>query len=179
MTLKLTTIALVISAVNILLGTSEYVKYNSRRNAYSFDIQSNYKVKVEEIPNGYQEDFTIFDSTSSVKYLVNVIRMKTYGDEYETLLTDAYKRNYLNTCNCEITESKEQQYKSFKGIRYLKRIEFSDMAFLGYTISTIINDDLFILSYNTVAQNFAKFEAEFEHMANTITFPATSTTIPE
>lgn len=152
------------------LSEEKYSVYKSKNNTYSIEIETSNKVNVEAIPSGYKENFTVLGDNSSVKYVVDIIELKTYGDSYETLLSEGYKQNFLSTCNCTITESKEVKYKSFKGVRYSKKIETPKRTLLGYTVSTIVNDNIFVISYSTTEQNFKKFEKEFEHSINSIVF---------
>ena len=109
---------------------------------------------------------------SSVKYLINIIRVKSlFTNNYEYLKSNEYKHTFTNTnSNCQILEAKEVKYKSFKAIRFLKKITSPQRIFLSYSISTIIDGDLFVISYNTIESNFYKYEEEFNHSVNSIKF---------
>jgi hypothetical protein len=119
---------------------------------------------------GCQNLFTIMHPDSSVKYLINIIRVKPpITTSYEYLKSEEYKNTFSNEGG-KVEEVKEVKYKSFKGVRFLKRIVSPERVFLSYSISTLIEGDLFVITYNTVERNFYKYEEEFNHSVNSINF---------
>lgn len=148
---------------------TKYVTQNCERNKLKIEIGEVYKYKTEIKQDGYQDLFTIMHPDSSVKYLINILRAKSPITSYEYLKSDEYKNSFSESSG-KTEEIKEVNYKSFKGIRFLKRIVTPQRAFLSYSISTIIEGDLFIITYSTIENNFYKYEAEFNHSINSIEF---------
>ncbi|MBC7411940.1 MAG: hypothetical protein H7331_05735 [Bacteroidia bacterium] len=151
------------------LANIKYVVQDCEQNKLSIEIGEIYKYKTEVTQGGYQDLFTIMHPDSSVKYLINIIRAKSPITSYEYLKSDEYKSSFSTTTS-SIEEVKEVNYATFKGIRFLKRITSPQRVFLSYSISTIIQGDLFVITYNTIESNFAKYESEFDHSINSIRF---------
>jgi hypothetical protein len=146
-----------------------YITQDCEQNKLKIEIAEIYKHNTEITQGGHQDSFTIMHPDSSVKYLINVIRAKSSVINYEYLKSDDYKNSFL-TATSKIEEAKEVSYKSFKGVRFLKRIVSPQRVFLSYSISTIIDGDLLVITYNTIEKNFYKYESEFNHSINSIEF---------
>jgi hypothetical protein len=151
------------------LENINYVVQDCEQNKLSIEIREIYKYKTEVTQGGYQDLFTIMHPDSSVKYLINIIRVKSPITDYEYLKSDKYKSSFSDATST-VEEVKEIEYKSFKGVRFLKRITSPQRTFLSYTISTIIEGELFVVTYNTIESNFYKYEEEFNHSINSINF---------
>lgn len=147
---------------------AKYVVQECDQNKLKIEIAEIYKYKTDITQSGCQDLFTIMDTDSSVKYLINIIRAKS-PISYEYLKSDKYKNTFSNGAS-KVEEVKEIKYKSFKGIRFFKRITSHERIFLSYSISTIIEGDLFVITYNTIESNFYKCEDEFNHSVNSIKF---------
>ena len=102
---------------------------------------------------GYQDLFTIIHPDSSVKYLINIIRAKSPITDYEYLKSDKYKSSFSDGTST-VEEVKEVKYKSFIGVRFLKKITSPQRVFLSYSVCTIIKGDFFVVTYNTIESNF-------------------------
>lgn len=140
-----------------------------KQNRLEIEIELIYKHSIDTIQGGYQDLFTIMHPDSSVKYLINIIRTKPPITSYEYLKSEEYKNSFTDTTS-KIEEVKEINYTSFKGICFLKRIISPHRVFLSYSISTIIEGDLFVITYNTIESNFHKYEDEFTRSVNSIKF---------
>jgi len=150
--------------------TVRYVRQDCNQNKLNIEIAELYKYNIDITQGGYQDLFTIIHPDSSVKYLINIIRTKSPQiTSYEYIKSDEYKNNFSDTTS-KIEDVKEIEYKSFKGVRFLKRIISPQRVFLSYSISTIIDGDLFVITYNTIERNFYKYEDEFNHSINSIEF---------
>lgn len=146
-----------------------YVIQECKQNKLKIEIKEIYKYNTGTTQGGYQDSFTIMHPDSSVKYLINIIRAKSPITSYEYLKSEEYKNSFSGASG-KIEEVKEVNYTSFKGIRFLKRIVSPQRVFLSYSISTIVEGDLFIISYNTIENNFYKYEGEFNYSANSLKF---------
>lgn len=149
--------------------TVKYVRKDCSQNKLNVDIGEIHRYNTGITQGGYQDLFTIMHPDSSVKYLINIIRTKSPITSYEYLKSDEYKNSFSDATS-KIEEVKEIHYTSFKGIRFLKRIISPERVFLSYSISTIIEGDLFVITYNTIESNFSKYEDEFNHSVNSIEF---------
>ena len=148
---------------------TKYIVKECEQNKFKIEISETFTYKLDVTRGGYQDLFTLMQADSSVKYLINIIRAKSPILSYEYLKSAEYKNSFSDTTS-KVEEVKEVQYKSFKGIRFLKKITSPQRTFLSYTISTMIKGELFIISYNTVDYNFYKYENEFNHSINSIEF---------
>ncbi|HEY0771808.1 MAG TPA: hypothetical protein VGD31_15895 [Sphingobacteriaceae bacterium] len=143
--------------------------YVSKKNHYQVKIAGIYKSTLDSLNGGYQDLFTIMHPDSSVKYLINIIRTKSPVSDNEYLKSVEYEASFSDTIS-KIEEVKEVNYKSLKGIRFLKRITSPQRVFLSYSISTIVKGDLVVITYNTIERNFYKYQSEFDDIVNSITF---------
>lgn len=150
-------------------GNVKYALQVCQQNKLKIEIAEIYKYKTEIAQNGYQDLFTIIHPDSSVKYLINIIRTKSPIKSYDYLKSEEYKNSFTDAASV-IEEIKEVKYKSFTGIRFLKRITSPKRIFLSYSVCTIVDGDLFIVTYNTIESNFHKYEEEFTHSINSIKF---------
>lgn len=148
---------------------TKYLVKDCSQNKLTIEVSETYSYKLDVTQGGYQDLFTLMHADSSVKYLINIIRAKSPITDYEYLKSDKYKSSFSGATST-VEEVKEVEYKSFKGIRFLKRITSPQRIFLSYTISTIIEGDVFVITYNTIESNFYKYEIEFNHSVNSIKF---------
>ena len=146
-----------------------YVEQSCNQNKLTIEIAEIYKYNTDVTQGGYQDLFTIIHPDSSVKYLINIIRTKSPIKSYEYLKSDEYKNSFSDTTS-KIEEVREIEYASFKGVRFLKRIVSPQRVFLSYSISTIIEGDLLVVTYSTIESNFYKYESEFNYSVNSIKF---------
>lgn len=153
----------------MLQDTPKYLVKECEQNKLTIEISEIYSYKLDVTQGGYQDLFTLMNPDSSVKYLINIIRAKSPITSYEYLKSEKYRGSFTDATST-VEEVKEVVYKSFKGIRFLKRITSPERTFLSYTISTIIDGELFVVTYNTIDYNFYKYESEFDHSINSIEF---------
>lgn len=153
----------------IMLQSDKYITEDCVQNKLKIDIEKIYKHQMDLTNSGYQDLFTIMNPDSSVKYLINIIRAKSPITSYEYLKSEQYKNDFSDS-KSKIEEVKEISYSSFKGIRFLKKIVSPPRVFLSYSICTIIDRDLVIITYNTIERNFYNYEDEFTHSVNSIKF---------
>ncbi len=151
-----------------MIQSDKYFTEDCLQNKLQIDVEKIYKHQIDSTRTGYQDLFTIMYPDSSVKYLINIIRKKS-PINYEYLKSEEYK-NGFSDANIKIEDVKEIKYESFTGVRFLKRIISPQRVFLSYSISTIIEGDLFVISFNTIESNFDKYETEFNHSVNSIKF---------
>jgi len=90
---------------------------------------------------------------SSVKYLISIVRKKSSNATYEFLKTEDYKNSFSNETSRVLT-SEEINYASLKGVRVLTKITTPQRIFLNYSVSTIVEEDRVVVSYNTIENNF-------------------------
>lgn len=153
----------------VVLNSDKYLTVDCVQNKLKIDIEKIYKHQIDHTNTGYQDLFTIMNPDSSVKYLINIIRAKSPITNYEFLKSEEYKNGFSDS-KSKIEEVKEIDYSSFKGVRFFKRIVSSQMVFLSYSISTIIEGDLVVITYNTIDRNFYNYEDEFTYSVNSIKF---------
>lgn len=147
-------------------GFTDYIIHDCKENRLKIEIAKIHKHKVNVTQGGHQDFFTIMHPDSSVKYLINIIRTKA-PMAYDYLTSAEYKNSFSDSTST-IEEVKEIDYKSFKGVRFLKKIRTSQRVFLSYTISTVVGGDLLVITYNTIESNFLKYETEFDYSVNSI-----------
>lgn len=152
----------------LMIQSEKYFTEDCTQNKLQIDVEKIYKHQIDSTKKGYQDLFTIMHPDSSVKYLINIIRKKS-PINYEYLKSEEYK-NGFSDANIEIQEVTEIKYESFTGVRFLKKVTSPQRVFLSYSISTIIQGDLFVITYNTIESNFTKYEGEFNHSVNSIKF---------
>jgi hypothetical protein len=148
----------------------KYVTQKCEQNKLKIEVNEIYQYQTEVTQAGCQDFFKITHPDLSVKYLINIIRTKPPSPlNYEYLKSDDYKNSFSDTTS-KIEEVKQVEYKTFKGVRFLKRIISPQRTFLSYSVSTIVDGDLIVITYNTIESNFYKYEDEFNHSINSIEF---------
>jgi len=152
-----------------MLQSDNYLLEDCVQNKLKIEIAKIHTHKVDYTNTGYQDLFTIMHPDSSVKYLINIIRTKSPITSYEYLKSEEYKNSFSDALT-KIEEVKEVTYKSFTGIRFLKKKTTSKLVFLSYTVSTIVKGDLLVITYNTIEKLFYNYSDEFDYSLNSIKF---------
>jgi len=153
------------------LLTTDWFQFTPKSGDYTFEINNRALYRRQELKGGYAEIFTVSNekSDSIVEYIISVSKLKQDKKmSLADLSTGEYKKNYLSSCNCEVTSEKTVQYKNFKGIVYNVRMKKKNGYMAGESIHITKDNSLYNIGFLTPENLLPKFKSEFDHSINTM-----------
>lgn len=141
--------------------------YQNREKDYSIDIPQTAKAERINLnkPGIYADKFSVYNNAGATASYAFIIAKMTGAGKQGLILNDSFKNGFLNTCGCEIVESKEANFKKFKAIQIkTKSSQTNGEVLMGYTIQLIKSENLYNISFSTSEKAFAKEGAEFLKM---------------
>lgn len=140
------------------------ITYQNTEKDYSIIIPKSTEVKRMDIKstNMYIDKFTFRkEGETAIDYIVGITKVSNIGTD-ELKLNEAYILGFLNTCKCEVIESKETKYLHFKGIQFKTKTPKASGGYsYGYTIQLKKNEHMFSIIYYASEANFSRYESTF------------------
>jgi hypothetical protein len=159
---------LLISILTLL--TTSWVQFTPISGDYTFEINERAKYQRQNIENGgYIEIYSVIkeNETNVADYILSV--SKTYQEiSQKGVASEIYQKNFLSTCNCEITSKKLVAYKNFDAVVFGIKFKKGNGVMKGESVHIANGKVLYNINYFTTDKLSEKYQAEFNRTINSL-----------
>lgn len=152
-----------------LPGLGAFVNFTNPERDYTMDLTSNARYSRLALKDGYMDVFNAGDPERKGEpvYILTVLKtLPIVTVDYDQLFSEEFKKGYLKTCDCQVTDVRPADYEYEKGVVYMITSKLGNQLMRGYSITFLKGKSMYNIEFYTKNESFDQVAPEFFHTIN-------------